>query len=163
MSLRRIVTTTTFGLVVASVFGFAQQGTGDISGRVVNSRDSEPLALVQVELVGMSIRTVTAASGTFHLSAITPGNYVLQAATVGYYSNRVEFALVAGEAKIVEIVLTSSTGKRTDSVKVVPDVFDEDVEKNASSFTLEGEERKNLASVLADDPLRAVQSLPGVT
>ncbi len=65
--------------------------------------------------------------------------------------------------KIVEIVLTSSTGKRTDSVKVVPDVFDEDVEKNASSFTLEGEERKNLASVLADDPLRAVQSLPGVT
>ncbi len=124
MSLRRIVTTITFGLVVASVCGFAQQGTGDISGRVVNSRDSEPLALVQVELVGMSIRTVTAADGTFHLSAITPGNYVLQAATVGYYSNRVEFALVAGEAKIVEIVLTSSTGKRTDSVKVVPDVFD---------------------------------------
>ena len=157
MSLRRIVTTITFGLVVASVCGFAQQGTGDISGRVVNSRDSEPLALVQVELVGMSIRTVTAADGTFHLSAITRGNYVLQAATVGYYSNRVEFALVAGEAKIVEIVLTSSTGKRTDSV------FDEDVEKNASSFTLEGEERKNLASVLADDPLRAVQSLPGVT
>ena len=33
----------------------------------------------------------------------------------------------------------------------------------ASSITLQGEERKNLASVLADDPLRAVQSLPGVT
>ena len=33
----------------------------------------------------------------------------------------------------------------------------------ASAITLQGEERKNLASVLADDPLRAVQSLPGVT
>ena len=36
-------------------------------------------------------------------------------------------------------------------------------EPSAGGFTLEGEERKNLASVLADDPLRAVQSLPGVT
>src|SRR6202043_3823001 len=34
---------------------------------------------------------------------------------------------------------------------------------SASGFTLDGNERKNVASVLADDPLRAVQSLPGVT
>ena len=31
-----------------------------------------------------------------------------------------------------------------------------------SALTLDGVEAKNLASVLADDPLRAVQSLPGV-
>src|SRR6185369_17840172 len=36
-------------------------------------------------------------------------------------------------------------------------------ETNSAAITLECEERKNLASVLADDPLRAVQSLPGVT
>ena len=163
MRFARFAATTTVILMLASIAAFAQQTTGEISGRVVNSRDSQPLALVQIELTGTSLRTVTAADGTFRLSEIVPGNYVLQATTVGYYSNRVEFALGPGETKIVEIALTSSTAKRTDTVEVVADVFDEDVEKSASSFTLEGAERKNLASVLADDPLRAVQSLPGVT
>src|SRR5204862_3766912 len=36
-------------------------------------------------------------------------------------------------------------------------------QQSAASFTLQGDERKNLASVLADDPLKAVESVPGVT
>src|SRR6185369_1737438 len=59
-------------------------------------------------------------------------------------------------------VLTSATTTLTDTAEVTADVFAAP-EESAASFTLQGEERKNLASVLADDPLRAVQSLPGVT
>jgi len=36
-----------------------------ISGRVVNARDGEPLALVQAELTGTSYRAITGEDGTF--------------------------------------------------------------------------------------------------
>ena len=91
------------------------------------------------------------------------GSYVLAASAVGYYLVRQDFTLAAGEAKSFEIVLTSSNETRTDSVSVTADIFEVPAETHSVAFTLEGEERKNLASVLADDPLRAVQSAPGVT
>src|SRR5262245_26306773 len=135
--------------LVVSLSASAQDRTGEVTGRIVNSRDNGPLGLVQVELTGTSFRTVTAEDGTFRLSAVPIGNYVLQAATVGYYSNRIEFSLSAFETKNIEIVLTSSTAKRTENVDVIADVFEADAQPSASGFTLEGEERKNLGSVLA--------------
>src|SRR5690349_18779977 len=119
-------------LVLLASSAAAQNVTGEITGRVMNSRDGEPLALVQIELTGTPIRAVSGSDGTFRLAAVPAGTYVLQATTVGYYSNHVEFSLGAGETKAVEILLTSSTAKRTDTVEVVADVFDEDVEKSAS-------------------------------
>ena len=59
-------------------------------------------------------------------------------------------------------MLTSSTITLTDSAAVTADAFEQPT-SSAAGFTLEGHEIANLASVLADDPLRAVQSLPGVT
>ena len=61
------------------------------------------------------------------------------------------------------MTLTSTTAKRTDTVEVSAGAFDDVTIPSAAALTLEGPERKNLASVLADDPLRAVQTLPGVT
>ena len=88
---------------------------------------------------------------------------MLQTATVDYYLVRNEFTLAAGETKTFDVVLTSSTDQRKDTVVVSAGAFGVAPVPAASAITLEGEERKNLASVLADDPLRAVQSLPGVT
>jgi hypothetical protein len=150
-------------LAFISAPAIAQDSTGDISGRVISARGSEPLALVQIEVQGAPFRTVTAEDGTFHIAAIPAGKYVLQASIVGYYTVREDFELTAGQNKTFEIVLASSNEKFTQNVEVVADPFELSTQTSASEFTLEGEERKNLASVLADDPLRAVQSLPGVT
>jgi hypothetical protein len=140
----------------------AQAPTGEVNGRVVNSRDNEPLALVQVQLLDTSFRAVTGDDGTFHITGVPAANYTLQASTVGFYVLNQDFVFAAGETRTFEIVLTPSTAKLTDT-SVVADPFDVQTVTSASAFTLQGEERKNLASVLADDPLRAVQSLPGVT
>jgi len=139
------------------------QDTGDISGKVISARGSEPLALVQIQIEGTPSRTVTADDGTFRIMAIPAGKYMLQASLVGYYTVHEEFELTAGQNKTFEIVLASSNEKFTQNVEVVADPFELTTQTSASEFTLEGEERKNLASVLADDPLRAVQGLPGVT
>ena len=162
MGLRLIAALIAFSLIV-----FAQDDTGEVRGRVVSSRGNEALGQVQVTLTGaglsMPLRAVTAADGSFRIPAVPPGNYALQSAAVDFYVVRNEFALAAGETKTFDVVLTSSTDERKDTVVVSAGTFAVATETNSAAITLEGEERKNLASVLADDPLRAVQSLPGVT
>jgi hypothetical protein len=160
-------------LLFVTTLNFAQVDTGEVRGRVVSSRTNEPLGLVQVQLQipetstngtsNTTFRTVTGPDGTFTIPGVPPGSYVLQTTTVDYYLVRQEFSLAAGESKNFDIVLTSSTEQRRDTVVVSGGAFGVAPEVAASAITLQGEERKNLASVLADDPLRAVQSLPGVT
>ena len=166
MKLRSRLLAFTLTVFTAAIPAIAQDTppvTGEIHGRVVNARDSEPLALVQIELAGTMFRTVSGDDGAFHIAGVPAGNYVLQSTTVNFYPVHTPITLEAGEVRNIDVVLASSTTKLTNNVEVSADVFDAAPEPTASGFTLEGEERKNLASVLADDPLRAVQNLPGVT
>jgi hypothetical protein len=141
----------------------AQTDPGEVSGRVIDARGNEPLARVQVQLAGTPHRTVTEADGTFRLTAIPPGGYILHVSTVGYHLIRQSFTLAPGEAKTFDVLLTASNASRTESVDVKAEPFDLARQESSSALTLSGNEEKNLASVLADDPLRAVQSLPGVS
>lgn len=140
-----------------------QASTAQITGHVINARDNEPMALVQIELSGTMFRTVSADDGAFQITGVPPGDYLLQSTTVNFYPVRTPITLVAGEVRNIDVVLASSSAKLSSNVQVSADVFDAESDAAAAGFTLEGEERKNLASVLADDPLRAVQNLPGVT
>jgi len=161
------------GFLFLPIMVAGQAETGEVRGRVVSSRDNQPLSLVQVQIqnAGASAdtptntpyRAVTGSDGTFSITGVPPGNYALQTTTVDYYLVRQEFTLAAGESKNFEIVLSASNDQRKDTVVVSESPFGAAPVPAASAITLEGEERKNLASVLADDPLRAVQGLPGVT
>src|SRR5436190_2231813 len=160
MRLRFIATLLVLGFI--SVPGFAQQN-GEVNGRVISSRDNEPLSLVQIQLQGTPFRAVTGDDGKFRIADVPPGSYVVQVSTVGYYVLREEFVLAAGGVKTFDVILAASNSTLTNTVDVVADPFQLDADSDVTGFTLEGNERKNLASVLADDPLRAVQGLPGVT
>src|SRR5438105_2194952 len=149
-------------LMLAAATGFAQVRTGEVSGRVVSARDSQPLGLVQVDLAGSPLSGVTDSAGAFRISNVPAGTYTLRASVVGYRVIEQAFTLAAGEAKTFEVVLTPSTITLTDSTVVTADPF-ATPETTATGFTLQGDEQKNLAGVLADDPLRAVQDVPGVT
>src|SRR5690348_14628435 len=146
-------------LLFIAVAAVAQVETGEVHGRVVSSRDNEPLSQAQVQLqdstssTNLPFRAVTGADGTFSITGVPPGNYVLQTTTVGYYLVHQEFTIAAGESKNFDVVLTSSMDQRKGTVVVSGGTFGVAPVPAASSITLEGEERKNLASVLADDPL----------
>ena len=150
-------------LLIAAVPAVAQDSVGEVTGRVVSSRDNQPLALVEIQIQSTSFRSVTTDDGSFRITGVPAGQHVLQVSIVGYYTLHEEFAVAAGESKNFDIVLTPSNAKVAETVNVLADPFQVGIQTSASEFTLEGEERKNLASVLADDPLRAVQNLPGVT
>jgi hypothetical protein len=150
------------GLALIAVTFSSAQVTGEIRGAVLDSSGGEPLARVQVELVNTPHRTVTDSQGRFSIAGVPAGDYDLRVATVGYRLLKKSLSLAEGEFKELEIILTPDTLRHTDAVDVKAGPFDLPRLDSPSELTLSGVEAKNLASVLADDPLRAAQSLPGV-
>jgi len=139
------------------------QGTATIRGSVVDARGGEALANVQVQLTGGAYRAVSDSKGAFQIPNISPGDYVLNVSTVGYHLANQPFHLAAGETKVFEVVLTPDSLRQTDTVEAKTDPFETSRADSPSTLVMAGNDVKNLGSVLADDPLRAVQSLPGVT
>src|ERR1700733_16231272 len=96
MDLRPILKSGLLSLFAAAIV-LAQADTGEVRGRVVSSRDNEPLSQVQVQLqdstssTNLPLRAVTGSDGTFSITGVPSGNYVLQTTTVGYYLVHQEF------------------------------------------------------------------------
>lgn len=140
----------------------AGQQTGVVRGIVLDMQGGEPLANVQVRLSGTEYGTVTDSQGRFAFPQVPPGRYTLHVATVGYRLATRGFSLEPGETVEFEVVLSPDTLRHADSVEVRAGPFEPVRSDSPSELTIQGNEVKNLASVLADDPLRAVQSMPGV-
>ncbi len=150
------------GLALASLPGAAQTA-GEIHGAIADARGGEPLANVQVQLAGTTYRAISGAKGRFAIDGIAPGDYTLNVSTVGYHLAKHAFHLDAGESKEFQISLAPDTLRQTETVRAKEDPFETKQSDSPDALTLAGNDAKNLGSVLADDPLRAVQSLPGVT
>jgi len=150
------------GLVLALAPARAQ-APGEVRGSVLDARGGEALASVVIQLVGGPWRATTDAAGRFAIPGVTPGDYTLNVSTVGYHLFKRPFHLSAGEAKEFEVVLSPDTFRQTDTVQAQSSPFETTRQDSPNALVLAGNDAKNLASVLADDPLRAVQSLPGVT
>jgi hypothetical protein len=98
----------------------AQQGTSDMRGRVV---DSQQAALPGVNVVvrhqesGMFRETASGADGSFHLSAMTPGIYSVEASLQGFKKfERRDFRLEVGRTAQIEV--TMEVGAIEESVTV---------------------------------------------
>jgi hypothetical protein len=133
-----------------------------IRGLVRDAATGEALARVSVQISGSAYRTVSDGEGRFALEGVAPGAYTLAVSTVGYRLLRREFTLAAGEQLDFAIALEPEILRRREQVSVGAGPFDLERADAPAQRTLSGSEARNLASVLADDPLRAVQALPGV-
>ncbi|MCX7603366.1 MAG: TonB-dependent receptor [Bryobacteraceae bacterium] len=131
-----------------------------VRGTVRDAAGGERLSLVRVSLVcGARTETaITGPEGRFEIAGEAQPGCVLTAHLVGYRPVRLE---LSGEAEL-EIAMTPDTLTRRESVEVREDAFGVQVEGSPSERVLRGVEMKTLAGVLVDDPLRAVQALPGV-
>jgi hypothetical protein len=149
-------------LWLAAVVLHAQPGA-EVRGSVVDARGGEALSSVVVQLVGGAYRAITDSAGRFRITAVAAGDYVLNVSTVGYHLLKKSIHLDAGETQDFEVILSPETFRRTDSVEVQASPFEPARQDSPSTLVLGGNDAKNLASVLADDPLRSVQGLPGVS
>jgi len=138
----------------------ADDPPADVKGRVVDAQTGEPIAKAVVAVRERQRETVTDASGRFRLADLPAGSVEIVVTTVGY--GLAQRTLTVGGPE-VEIRLTQEALRRTEEVAVSTSAFDPADLAAPAAQVLAGTELKNLANVLVDDPLRSVQSLPGVT
>jgi hypothetical protein len=140
-----------------------EPASAEIRGVVRDARGGEPLARVAVFLESTPFHAITDGMGRFDIKAIKPGDYTLRVSTVGYKLALTNINLSAGQFKEFEVTLTPDNLRQTTTVEVNAGPFGAPRIDSPSEISLSGNDAKNLASVLADDPLRAVQALPGIT
>jgi outer membrane receptor for ferrienterochelin and colicin len=105
---------------------------------------------------------VTDDQGAYRLEGVPPGTYTLYVSTIGYRLLKKDIRLEEGDSQEVHFYLGQEASTINETVRVTAPVFEE-VEKSApSQMALTNTEIRNLAGVLLDDPLRSVQTLPGV-
>src|SRR5216684_5782086 len=141
----------------------------EIRGNVVSVDWGEPLARVQVAvLVEAQREAVTAAittkDGSFVIKGLAPGRYTLRLNAVGYRLITVEFSLTVDEAaKEFDITLVPDNFRRTEKVEVKGDIFQGPDSPAINEINLTSSEIRETSTVLADDPFRSIQTLPGVS
>jgi hypothetical protein len=158
------------GLPVASAAAAAGQTTGGgvlaargaIAGTVLDADTGAPLADVRVTAVAAKRSTTTDAHGAFVLADLAVGLDTLVVSCVGYRLARPEVTVRAAATVTVTVPLTPGTAAYTDQVTVTGDRFRGADPAVASQEIVTSAEIQDLRGVLTDDPLRAIQALPGV-
>jgi hypothetical protein len=136
-----------------------QTSARTVTGRVVDAETGEALRGVEVR-VGSLAPVATDVDGRFRVEHAPAGDITLNVSTVGYALARRTLRADDAAADLL-VPLVRGTGAYTERVTVsaesrVPHVAGVVVR------SLQSRELQELGSVLADDPLRAAQALPGV-
>jgi hypothetical protein len=133
-----------------------------LTGRVIDAKTGEPIRKALVSIREQKTEAVTDDGGRFTLAGLQPGRVELYVSTVGYGLLKREVDL-AETAEPLELKLGQEAIQRSEDVTVAASPFDRSQAGAASEQGLDNSELKNLAGVVADDALRSVQTLPGVT
>jgi len=136
--------------------------TGHIRGTIVDARTGRPLARVRVDLQNTATSTQTTIEGRFELEA-PAGTVTLSVSAVGYALTKRDLVVTAGGTLEVTIPVSEGTGGYTEEVRVTGDLFPREAPGVPTEQSLGSADLQNLKSTLADDPMRAVQTLPGVS
>jgi TonB dependent receptor/TonB-dependent Receptor Plug Domain/CarboxypepD_reg-like domain len=121
----------------------------------------ESLDTVRTIVRPITKEIVTDADGHFEVD-IPPGKVGVTISVVGYVLSTREIKVGADQTVDLTIPLTEGTGSYTEEVKVTGERYTRTETGVPTEQTLGSADLQNLKSTLADDPMRAVQTLPGV-
>jgi hypothetical protein len=140
-----------------------QAGTEiSLRGAVEDARDGHPLQCATVLLKDSNLRSQCNSSGVFELLNLSPGTYSIEITADGYRSVSKQVDLRRNAQTTVVIPLVPVRFARIDSVSVIASGRLDTDQASYHPFALSAADTENLAGVLADDPMRSVQALPGV-
>ncbi len=148
--------------LLAASIAAAQSATGSVSGVVVDAATGAPLARARVSLDGArGRRTLTNAHGRFVLADLPAGRGVLEVSLVGYALVRRDVDVPAGGTLDLRLPLAEGTGTYTEDVQVTGAAAWRE-SGVAGQIAIGSADIEELRSTLTEDPMRAVQTLPGV-
>ena len=140
----------------------AAQGGARVTGQVVDAASGIGLSGVRVQILGQPITVLTDSEGRFALDGVPPGRHGLTISVVGYVLARRDIEVGEGGSISIVIPLTEGTGTYTERVEVTGDLFRQAEAAVAAQQTLGSADLQNLRGLVLDDPVRAMQVLPGV-
>jgi hypothetical protein len=133
-----------------------------VRGRVIDARTGMPMKAAAITVDDGVKSAQSDDDGRFEIGGLTPGVHRLSVSFIGYALAKREFRVEPGAALDLTVALTEGTTTYSESVTVTPDAFRLPPDPVAAGQVLGSADLLNLRGVLADDPLRAVQVLPGV-
>jgi hypothetical protein len=134
---------------------------GHIRGVLLDARSGRPVARVRVAVQNSSISTQSSDDGRFAID-VPAGTITLSISGVGYALTKRDLTVKAGETLEVTIPVSEGTGGYTEEVRVTGELFPRESPGVPTEQSLGSADLQNLKNTLADDPMRAVQTLPGV-
>lgn len=136
--------------------------TGQITGTIVEARTGAPLAAVLVKVQSTRQQAFSDTEGRFQIDAVPAGPQTLLVSVVGYGLVRKEVVVDATKAVDITIPVAEGASTYVEDVAVTGSRFREAEPGVASQSVLGSRELMALRGLVADDPFRAVQVLPGV-
>ena len=134
-----------------------------IRGTVVNATTHVPIADARVTLTEASLTTRTGPDGRFEFARVAPRTYTLTVSTIGYIFVRRRVVALANTNLELVVPLAEGTGTYQETVTVArPEVTPPSAIGVSSQMELGSAGLADLRGVAFDDPMRAVQALPGV-
>jgi hypothetical protein len=159
-----IVVAWTLAVIMATQAGSpATAAQPTLRGTIVDAKTSAPIKDARVTLVEASLDVRTAADGRFEFPHLQPKTYTLTVSTIGYIFVRRRVEVGANLTIDLTIPLAEGTGTYQEQVTVASDAAAQTKAVGVSSqMQLGSAGLQDLRGVAADDPMRAVQALPGV-
>jgi TonB-dependent receptor-like protein/carboxypeptidase family protein len=153
---------------VGTIAGQAQSvpagaAAGTIRGVVVDRADGTPIADVSVQVQDSKQSVATDAEGRFELTGVAPGQVTLHISLVGFILVKRTVDVTDGGTIDLTVVLSEGTGTYSETVTVGGERFREQEKSVPAQMTLGSADIQNLRNLLTNDPMRAIQVLPGVT
>jgi outer membrane cobalamin receptor len=138
-----------------------QKNAAKLHGRIIDSKTGEAISKVKIIVIGLQISVTSDDAGNFVLSNVTAGDIELYISTVGYGLIKKKVTIAEGEDKTLDVALSQEAAPQTAVINVTAKPYEDTVTNVASESTLNKSEMRTLSSVLAGDPIRAAQALPG--
>lgn len=132
-----------------------------VEGRVVEARGGAPVPGALVRVRGTRAETVTDLDGRFVLGGIAEGRVTLRILMLGYAVAEREVDVPAAE--VLRVALTEAPPDFREEVTVRGETFATRQPGVPSEMSIGSTDLALLRGVLADDPFRAVQAMPGVS
>lgn len=153
---------TAFVLVQQAAPPAASRNVGKITGIIVESRSGAPLSAVLVKVEATGQQAFTDEGGQFVITNVPIGAQTLLVSVIGYGLVRRDVAVDGTSDAHVAIPVTEGASTYVEDVSVRGSAFREGEEGVATQSVLGSRELLALRGLIADDPFRAVQVLPGV-
>jgi hypothetical protein len=141
----------------------AQPVTGGVTGTVVEARTGAPLAAVLVKIQSTGQQSFSNAEGRFEIADVPAGPQTVLVSVVGYGLVRRDVIVESGSAVDITIPVAEGASTYVEDVSISASPFREAEPGVVSQSVLGSRDLLALRGLVADDPFRAVQVLPGVS